>query len=157
VKTHTAAVELPRETRATAIASTFTAASAELSLLRHPTKGHLTAVEAWDILPDQNLWANTLDLIRFGEDPGEDRNETKNRKEKDLDKFVDPNVADPRLHQAIFRPLQLPNEDARIGYYLPADAKVANAYSRKRANEETDANGKVSTASALQLGVGINS
>lgn len=145
VQTQAAAVELPRETRATAIASTFTAAQAELSLLRHPTKAHLTAVEAWDILPDQNLWANTLDLIRFGEDPGEDRNETKNRKERDQEKFVDPTVADPRLHQAIFRPLQLPNEDPRIGYYLPADAKVAKAYSRKRANEDTDDQGRVST------------
>lgn len=60
-------------------------------------------------------------------------------------------MADPRLHQAIFRPLQLPGEDARIGYYLPADAKVANAYARKRDREETDAKGKVSTRRLLDM------
>lgn len=119
-----AAVELPRETRATAIASTFNAAAAELNLLRHPTKAHLKAEESWDVLPDADLWANQLDLIRFGEDPGEDR---KNR-----------TAADARLTAALFRPLELAEDDNRIGYFLPTDDKVAEAYTRRRATREDD-------------------
>ena len=42
-----------------------------LSELRHPTKSHLTAVRAFDVLPDQFLWGNQSGLVRFGEDPGE--------------------------------------------------------------------------------------
>ena len=58
-----------RAGRAAAIAATFDAAHIPLSELRHPTKRGVTAVESFDLLPDDDLWANEYDLVRFGEDP----------------------------------------------------------------------------------------
>lgn len=40
--------------------------------------------------------------------------------------------ADPRLPRAIFRNVQIPGDDARIGYYLPTDVETAVAYETKR-------------------------
>ena len=60
---------LDRDGRAAAIAATFDAAHIPLSELRHPTKRGVTAVESFDLLPDDDLWANEYDLVRFGEDP----------------------------------------------------------------------------------------
>ena len=45
--------------------------SSELDTLRHPTRPELTAVEAFDILPDSDIWANAYDLFRFSERPGD--------------------------------------------------------------------------------------
>ena len=45
--------------------------SSVLSELRHPTKPDLTAVEAFEILPDADIWANAYDLFRFSERPGD--------------------------------------------------------------------------------------
>lgn len=45
--------------------------SSVLSELRHPTKPELTAVEAFEILPDADIWANAYDLFRFSERPGD--------------------------------------------------------------------------------------
>lgn len=58
-----------RDSRARAIANTFDNAHLPLAELRHPTKQHLTATEAFDFLPDSELWAHEYDFVRFGEDP----------------------------------------------------------------------------------------
>lgn len=60
-----------RDARARNITSTFSAAHIPLDQLQHPTKSQVKAVEAYDLLPDSDLWANEYDLIRFGEDPGD--------------------------------------------------------------------------------------
>jgi len=58
-----------RDSRARSIANTFQTAHLPLAELRHPTKQHLTATEAFDFLPDSELWAHEYDFVRFGEDP----------------------------------------------------------------------------------------
>lgn len=57
-----------------AITATFAAIETPLSLLRHPTKAHLEAVESYDILPDEALWANQYALFKFSENPMAIRN-----------------------------------------------------------------------------------
>lgn len=63
-----------RDSRARAIANTFETAHVPLAELRHPTKQHLTATEAFDFLPDSELWAHEYDFVRFGEDPIDQKN-----------------------------------------------------------------------------------
>jgi hypothetical protein len=58
-----------RDSRARAIANTFDTAHIPLADLRHPTKQHLTATEAFDFLPDSELWPHEYEFVRFGEDP----------------------------------------------------------------------------------------
>ena len=108
-------IELTRQTRCDAIKATFTASSAPLSTLKHPTRAHLKAEESFDILPDVALWLNTLNLARFGEDPGEGTPTATG-------------AVDARLPRAVFRPVELPGDAARIGYYLPVDQTTAIAY-----------------------------
>jgi len=43
----------------------------DLTLLTHPTKPGLTAVASYEVLPDGDLWANSYDIFRFSERPGE--------------------------------------------------------------------------------------
>jgi RNA polymerase II-associated factor 1 len=43
----------------------------ELSNLKHPTKPHLQAVESYDILPDEELWANQYALFKFADNPND--------------------------------------------------------------------------------------
>lgn len=45
--------------------------------LRHPTKPHLKPIEAFDWMPNPNLWANTSDFYRFPEIPNDDRKQPK--------------------------------------------------------------------------------
>lgn len=71
VKVDTA--QMTTKERAAAIAASFELARAPLSELRHPSKPHLRAESAYDVLPDGELWANGLNLVRFGEDPGENK------------------------------------------------------------------------------------
>ncbi|GAA6028574.1 hypothetical protein JCM8097_007289 [Rhodosporidiobolus ruineniae] len=119
-----------REARARVISSTFAAAHTPLSELRHPTKPHVTAVEAYDVLPDSDLWANEYDLVRFNEDPAE-------KAVNELPRLG----ADPRLPRAIFRDLSevLPEGDKRISYYLPSDDATAVAYTQKRMSAQDTA------------------
>lgn len=59
------------EERLNAILNTFPALDIPLSDLKHPTKPHLQAVESFDILPDEDLWANQYALFRFADNPNE--------------------------------------------------------------------------------------
>jgi RNA polymerase II-associated factor 1 len=55
------------------IEASFAAASDDafdLKTLKHPTK-NVTAVESYEVLPDEDIWANAYDLFRFGERPGD--------------------------------------------------------------------------------------
>ncbi|KAK4704626.1 RNA polymerase II-associated factor 1, partial [Phenoliferia sp. Uapishka_3] len=113
-------VELTRQTRCDAIKATFTSSTTPLSTLRHPMKPHLTAEASYSILPDVALWPNTLNLVRFGEDPGEGTARTGTKS------------ADARLPRAIFRPVELPGDASRIGYYLPEDEDTASRYEMRR-------------------------
>ncbi|KAF5336720.1 hypothetical protein D9758_015083 [Tetrapyrgos nigripes] len=73
----------------------------DLSVLQHPNKPNVTAVESYEILPDVDIWANQYDLFRFSEKPGE--------------RAVD--VDDPRLDGAILRPMKS-EHDSFLAYYL---------------------------------------
>ena len=43
----------------------------DLSTLKHPIKSNVTAVGSYEIFPNVEIWANTYDLFRFSERPGE--------------------------------------------------------------------------------------
>jgi hypothetical protein len=42
-----------------------------LSTIKHPGNPKLTAVESWEVFPDEDVWANTYDLFKFAERPGD--------------------------------------------------------------------------------------
>lgn len=42
----------------------------DLGAMRHPNKPNVTAVEAYEVFPDAEIWANAYDLFRFSERPG---------------------------------------------------------------------------------------
>lgn len=43
----------------------------DLSSLKHPNKPNITPVGSYEIFPNVDIWANTYDLFRFSERPGE--------------------------------------------------------------------------------------
>lgn len=87
-------IDSSREAQLERIRATFEAANEPLETLRHPTKPHLRAVEAFPLLPDTDTWATRIDVFRFGDAPG---------------RHIDGRPApDPRLQTAILRP----HEDA---------------------------------------------
>lgn len=72
------AAEIPVDTsvlaQVLAIEATFPPAhdtAIDLTTLHHPMKPEITAVESYEFLPDPALWANTYDVFRFAERPGE--------------------------------------------------------------------------------------
>ncbi|MCO5601257.1 hypothetical protein L7F22_055376 [Adiantum nelumboides] len=85
-------IDASREAQLARIKVTFEAANQPLETLRHPTKGHLRAVDAFPLLPDTDTWATRVDVFRFGDAPG---------------RHIDNRPAhDPRLQTAILRPHQ---------------------------------------------------
>lgn len=66
-------VEQTPEERLASIVSTFSAIDIPLSDVKHPTKPHLQAVESFDILPDEDLWANQYALFKFADNPNDRR------------------------------------------------------------------------------------
>ena len=65
-------IDVSREAQLRDIEASFAAVeNSELSALRHPTRPELTAVEAFEIFPDADIWANAYDLFRFSERPGD--------------------------------------------------------------------------------------
>ena len=65
-------IDLSRQAQLASIEQSFAGANDHFSLeaTRHPTKPHLTAVESYPVLPDEDIWANQYDLFRFSERPG---------------------------------------------------------------------------------------
>ncbi|ORY74052.1 RNA polymerase II-associated [Leucosporidium creatinivorum] len=125
IKKEAKAEALAPASRADLISQSFITAHSPLADLRHPSKPHLRAESSWDVLPDSLLWANQLNLVRFGEDPGENKVGAHGRV-----------GADPRLPRAIFRPVEIPDEEGRIGYFLPQDDETAAQYERRREQGE---------------------
>ncbi|THU92733.1 RNA polymerase II-associated protein [Dendrothele bispora CBS 962.96] len=103
-------IDVSRPAQIRDIETSFTANNDDfdLSALRHPNKPNVTAVESYEILPDDNIWANQYDLFRFSERPGE-RN-------------VD--VEDLRLDCAILRPMKS-DHDSFLAYYLTKEDEDA--------------------------------
>ena len=68
-------MDVLHEVQLTSIESSFAVAHStdELSTLQHLTKPCLRAVTTYEILLDVDVWANTYDLFRFSERPGECR------------------------------------------------------------------------------------
>ncbi|KZS94622.1 hypothetical protein SISNIDRAFT_453572 [Sistotremastrum niveocremeum HHB9708] len=89
----------------------------DLSKVKYPGKPHLKPVESWDILPDAEIWANSYDLFKFSERPGD----------RPLDEI------DPRLNCSILRPT-FSEGDHYLAYYLVKDDEdVANLASQRAA------------------------
>ncbi|KAK4046077.1 hypothetical protein OIV83_006382 [Microbotryomycetes sp. JL201] len=117
---------LSRDERFTLIEESFKAVEQPLSQLRHPSKPHLKAEASYELLPDDLLWANNLNLVRFGEDPGENKTGSSMRA-----------GSDRRLPHAVFRPLQFSENDARIAYFLLEDDEQAERYRQRRETGDT--------------------
>ena len=66
------AIDVSRAAQLRDIDTSFSAIeSSDLSALRHPTRPELVAVDAFEVLPDADIWANAYDLFRFSERPGD--------------------------------------------------------------------------------------
>ena len=66
------AIDVSRAAQLRDIDTSFSAIeSSDLSALRHPTRPELVAVDAFEVLPDADIWANAYDLFRFQERPGD--------------------------------------------------------------------------------------
>ncbi|KAM0786403.1 hypothetical protein ACM66B_001869 [Microbotryomycetes sp. NB124-2] len=112
---------LSRDERFQLIEASFQAVEQPLSALRHPSKPHLKAESSYELLPDDQVWANGLNLVRFGEDPGENKTGSSMRA-----------GSDPRLPHALFRPLMFSDNDSRIAYFLLEDEQQAEQYRQRR-------------------------
>ncbi|KAM5537103.1 hypothetical protein V8D89_009249 [Ganoderma adspersum] len=110
------AIDVSHEAQLRDIDASFAAIeSSELSALRHPIRPELTAVEAFEIFPDADIWANAYDLFRFSERPG-DR---------------PPDIDDPRLDCAILRPMEA-DGDHFLAYYLTKEDEAALEFKQGR-------------------------
>ncbi|KAG8950175.1 hypothetical protein FRC03_012955 [Tulasnella sp. 419] len=114
-------IDVSRASQLRSIEDSFPSSTEEnidLSTLRHPTKKDVTAVETFEVLPDSDLWANSYDIFRFAERPGE----------RSLDR------PDPRLDCAIFRPM-MAEGDHFLAYYLTKDDEDTEAYKQMRTED----------------------
>ncbi|KAI0352089.1 RNA polymerase II-associated [Trametes cingulata] len=115
-------IDISREAQLRDIDASFAAVeNSDLASLRHPTKPELTAVEAFEIFPDAEIWANAYDLFRFSERPG-DR---------------PPDVEDPRLDCAVLRPMEA-DGDHFLAYYLTKEDEDAIEFKRNRLARSPD-------------------
>lgn len=107
-------LDTSREAAVARINETFTAVQeSSLMSLRHPTKSHLRATASYDFLPDVDTWATNYQLVRFSDWPGRTR--------------AGHPTADPRVAEALLRPVSH-GSDQRISLYLvTGDEKAASA------------------------------
>ncbi|KAJ7210565.1 RNA polymerase II-associated protein [Mycena pura] len=113
-----ASIDISRDAQLRDIDASFAACNENFSLenLRHPNKPpDVTAVESYEVLPDNEIWANQYDLFRFAERPGE----------RSLE------VDDPRLDCAILRPMKT-EHDSFLAYYLTPDDESAIRFKEMR-------------------------
>ncbi|EIM86851.1 uncharacterized protein STEHIDRAFT_79513 [Stereum hirsutum FP-91666 SS1] len=117
-------VDVSHEAQLRAVETSFEAANVDdsLSSFRHPTKPSVHAVESYEILPDADTWANSYDLFKFSERPG-DRN---------------PELDDPRLDCAIMRPMEDEGEHY-LAYYLMKEDQDASRFKQARLESGIDA------------------
>lgn len=68
-----ASVDISRSAQIRDIESSFDACATnfDLSSLKHPIKPNVTPVGSYEIFPGIDIWANTYDLFKFSERPGE--------------------------------------------------------------------------------------
>ena len=68
-----ASVDISRSAQIRDIEASFDACATnfDLSALKHPNKPNVTAVSSYEIFPNVEIWANTYDLFKFSERPGE--------------------------------------------------------------------------------------
>ncbi|EKM50180.1 uncharacterized protein PHACADRAFT_264766 [Phanerochaete carnosa HHB-10118-sp] len=114
-----APIDVSRSARIRDIEASFASASDgfDLSMLKHPNKPNVTAVDSYEVLPDANIWANAYDLFRFSERPG--------------DKPRPPDDDDPRLDCAVLRPMESEG-DHFLAYYLTKEDETAVEFKRMR-------------------------
>jgi len=112
------AVDISRSAQIRDIEASFDACATnfDLSSLKHPNKPNITPVGSYEIFPNINIWANTYDLFRFSERPGE--------RPSDVD--------DPRLDCAIMRPMES-DGDHFLSYYLTQKDEDAIQFKQNRA------------------------
>lgn len=143
-KTETSLASLDRGTRCAAIKGTFNAADTPLSELRHPTKPHLRAEEAFPLLPDEGMWPNQYTIFRFTEDPSDGSRNVSSRhglcaKSLTADTLVQERT-DHRVNNAILRDLRVernPNE-SRWSYFLPTEDDVDGFVEKKKQDVAED-------------------
>ncbi|KAG8870610.1 hypothetical protein FRB97_009583 [Tulasnella sp. 331] len=131
------AAEIPVDTslpaQILAIEATFPPAydtATDLTALHHPMKPEITAVESYEFLPDSALWANTYDVFRFAERPGERSQE----------------ATDPRLDCGILRPQESDGEHFLSYYVTKTDEDAVEYKERRRLNNPILEDDKQTTA-----------
>ena len=67
------AVDISRSVQIRDIEASFDACATnfDLTSLKHPNKPNITPLRSYEIFPNTDIWANTYDLFRFSERPGE--------------------------------------------------------------------------------------
>ncbi|CAK5269161.1 unnamed protein product [Mycena citricolor] len=116
-----AVIDVSPEAQLRTIEASFAAANNQFNLesLVHPNKPGVRAVASYEVLPDDDIWANQYDLFRFSERPGE--------RPSDVD--------DPRLDCAILRPMKT-EHDSFLAYYLTQDDEMAERLKETRRTHE---------------------
>jgi RNA polymerase II-associated factor 1 len=68
-----ASVDISRSAQVRDIEASFDACATNFDLgsLKHPNKSDITPVGSYEIFPNVDIWANTYDLFKFSERPGE--------------------------------------------------------------------------------------
>ncbi|KAH7101564.1 Paf1-domain-containing protein [Auriculariales sp. MPI-PUGE-AT-0066] len=128
--------DISREAQIRDIEASFAAQEhLDLDTLRHPAKPNLRAIAAYDVLPDDEIWANAYDLFKFSERPGE----------RPADH------PDPRLNCAILRPMES-DGDHFLAYYLTqTDEDATLLKSRRHGQVDDPSYGVDSTTTALHF------
>lgn len=120
---------------------------ADLKAIKHPAKRARVAVDTLELLPDEDVWNNTYDVVRFTERPGDRPVEVCCYPIYSAPKVLkDPlfisQQPDTRLDCGILRP-QESDGDHYLSLYLPReDADAEEFKSRRQVDEDAESEEK---------------
>ncbi|EGG06334.1 uncharacterized protein MELLADRAFT_77864 [Melampsora larici-populina 98AG31] len=110
------------------IHASFETIQQPIESLKHPTKPHLKAVDSFEFMPNESIWANTCDFYRFQENPTDHKEVLSNPLLEQVD---------PRLDHAILRPVPPIQADSRLAYYLSDDLENVHRYKKLKLETKT--------------------
>jgi RNA polymerase II-associated factor 1 len=102
-----------------AIIASFDEATQPLSELKHPQKPRVRAVESYEILPDDTVWANDYVAIKYAERPSASSSTSTNPL------LLAP--SDERLSRALLHPQTDTDGNQFLSIYLPSDPDFTRA------------------------------
>lgn len=135
------------EQQVEAIINTFSALDIPLADVKHPTKPHLQAVESFEILPDEQIWANQYALFKFADNPNDRRGAvsvsarielyqtSRGLKMCNCQSQPIASSSSSSANMGFIRPLQSEADDSgsnRVAYFVPDDEEAAINYAQRR-------------------------